>query len=81
MSFVIATPDLVQSAAADLAGVRSSLAEAGINIPNITIEPITIGQFLIPPATAYYSTLVSNVNSIVSELEFIGSSLTGVGAI
>jgi PE family len=30
MSFVIATPDLVQSAAADLAGVRSSLAEAAV---------------------------------------------------
>jgi hypothetical protein len=28
MSFVIATPDLVQSAAEDLAGIRSSLAEA-----------------------------------------------------
>lgn len=28
MSFVIATPDLVESAAADLAGIRSSLAEA-----------------------------------------------------
>jgi hypothetical protein len=28
MSFVIATPDLVQSAAQDLAGIRSSLAEA-----------------------------------------------------
>ncbi len=30
MSFVVATPDLVEGAAADLAGVRSSLAEAAV---------------------------------------------------
>jgi hypothetical protein len=50
-----------------------------IYIPNITIEPITIGEFQIPPVTGYVSALVSNVNSFVSELEFVGSSLTGVG--
>lgn len=36
MSFVIATPDLVQSAAGDLAAIRSSLAEASTTVAGPT---------------------------------------------
>jgi PE family len=48
-------------------------------VPNIAIEPLVIGQFQIPPATSYLSTAAASVNAFISELEFIGSSLTGVG--
>jgi hypothetical protein len=36
MSFVIATPELMQEAAQDLAGIRSSLAEATVNLADTT---------------------------------------------
>lgn len=52
-----------------------------IHIPNTTIEPIQIGEFQIPPATAYVSALQSNGNALLAELAFIGSALTGVGTI
>lgn len=52
-----------------------------IHIPNNTIEPITFGQFLIPPATSYVSTLQINANALIAQLAFIGTALTGVGTI
>lgn len=52
-----------------------------VHIPNNTIEPITFGQFLIPPATTYVSTLQTNGNALLAELAFIGTALTGVGTI
>ena len=44
MSFVIATPDLVQSAAQDLAGIRSSLAEAAASAAGPTTGIATAAQ-------------------------------------
>jgi hypothetical protein len=44
MSFVIATPDLVQSAAQDLAGIRSSLAEAAATAAAPTTGIATAAQ-------------------------------------
>ena len=44
MSFVIATPDLVQNAAADLAGVRSSLAEAAMTAAGPTTGIVAAAQ-------------------------------------
>lgn len=44
MSFVVATPDLVQSAAQDLAGIRSSLAEAAASAAGPTTGIATAAQ-------------------------------------
>ncbi|WP_068177522.1 PE family protein [Mycobacterium sp. UM_CSW] len=44
MSFVIATPDLVQSAATDLAGIRSSLVEAAATAAAPTTGIVTAAQ-------------------------------------
>ncbi len=44
MSFVIATPDLVESAAANLAGIRSSLAEAAATAAGPTTGIATAAQ-------------------------------------
>ncbi|WP_156764908.1 PE family protein, partial [Mycobacterium sp. 1081908.1] len=44
MSYVIATPDLVQSAAQDLAGIRSSLAEAAASAAGPTTGIATAAQ-------------------------------------
>jgi PE family len=44
MSFVIATPDLVESAATDLAGIRSSLAEAAATAAGPTTGLATAAQ-------------------------------------
>jgi hypothetical protein len=52
-----------------------------VHIPNTTIEPITFGQFLIPPATSYISELQSNSSALLAELAFIGTALTGYGTI
>jgi len=52
MSFVIATPDLVQSAAQDLAGIRSSLAEAAASAAGPTTGLATAAQDEVSTAIA-----------------------------
>jgi hypothetical protein len=52
MSFVIATPDLVQSAAQDLAGIRSSLAEAAASAAGPTTGIATAAQDEVSAAIA-----------------------------
>jgi hypothetical protein len=86
MSFVIATPDLVQSAAQDLAGIHSSLAEAATTAAGPTTGVVAAAQDEVSVAIA---SLFGNVGQEFQVLcaqaqafheQFVGLLNAGAGA-
>src|ERR1700731_853133 len=86
MSFVIATPDLVQSAAQDLAGIRSSLAQAAASAAGPTTGLSTAAQDEVSTAiAAFFGKLRQEFQSISAKAhevhqQFVSLMNAGAGA-
>src|ERR1700689_3374486 len=85
MSFVTAAPDLVEAAAQDLAGIRSSLMEASasVAVPTTGVVPAAADEVSAGGAAAYASAEAANAGQALlggGGLGNIGQNIGGAVA-